>query len=143
MQPFRKGIASALKQKTFRVSGRFFVYWVNFRTQTPKKEQQEILHESHSLARCYARAHFRAPSASAGLRVDLEYQKNMCPSAQHWKTWATDKSKKRCPFVPYASPFVNNQPQESNANEQQTSSATPQSNRGQESGLMIYGRGFF
>jgi hypothetical protein len=62
--------------------------------------------------------------------VDLEYQKDMCPSAQHWKTGATDKSKKYHPFVPYASPFVNNQPQESNANEQQTSSATPQSNRG-------------
>jgi hypothetical protein len=42
------------------------------------------------------------------------------------------------PFVPYASPFVNNQPQESKANELQTSSSAPLSNRGQESGLMIY-----
>ena len=33
-----------------------------------------ILHESHGLARCYARAHFRAPSASAGRHVGKKPQ---------------------------------------------------------------------
>ena len=67
-------------------------------TPKDKKGLPVILHESHSLARYYARAHFRAPSASAGLPA-WEFRVHGAHGKQG-KRRAGEILCLFCPFVP-------------------------------------------